>query len=397
MPQSKRVRNEPIHDQQQIQQDQLGPEQQGEDASHLPLSALLSQVLVAYTIEFDNEFEHRMPHRTSKHGRTANSPDAPWLVSLAMWSNCMQFISEEGVTIGELQRLARTGTNLAGMQRWGYIIIETDKTDSQFKQPPLDAVVRPTSAGRKAQDVWRPLFGVIEKRWQERFGNDSIDQLRESLEALTRQFDLNLPDCLPILGYGLYSSGPDQERQASAANDMSRLPLSVLLSRVLLAFAIEFERESDVSLALSANILRVLDRQGVRVRDLPYLTGVSKEAIAMSMSYLEKHGYVVVEPESLGSRVKVLMLTPNGEHAQDMYRQLIWAVEKRWQEQFGTDKIRTLRESLERLVGTSSTQPSPLFKGLEPYPDGWRAAVRKPSALPHYPMVLHRGGFPDGS
>jgi hypothetical protein len=34
-----------------------------------------------------------------------------------------------------------------------------------------------------------------------------------------------------------------------------------------------------------------------------------------------------------------------------------------------------------------------LFRGLEPHPDGWRASVRKPNTLPHYPMVLHRGGF----
>ena len=35
--------------------------------------------------------------------------------------------------------------------------------------------------------------------------------------------------------------------------------------------------------------------------------------------------------------------------------------------------------------------------GLQPYPDGWRAKVRAPETLPHHPMVLHRGGFPDGS
>jgi hypothetical protein len=38
-----------------------------------------------------------------------------------------------------------------------------------------------------------------------------------------------------------------------------------------------------------------------------------------------------------------------------------------------------------------------LFRGLGPYADGWRASVHKPDTLPHYPMVLHRGGFPDGS
>ena len=30
-------------------------------------------------------------------------------------------------------------------------------------------------------------------------------------------------------------------------------------------------------------------------------------------------------------------------------------------------------------------------------PLSWRAAVRRPATLPHYPMVLYRGGYPDGS
>jgi hypothetical protein len=32
--------------------------------------------------------------------------------------------------------------------------------------------------------------------------------------------------------------------------------MSVLLTTILLAFAIEFERDSDISLAISANVLR---------------------------------------------------------------------------------------------------------------------------------------------
>jgi hypothetical protein len=67
----------------------------------------------------------------------------------------------------------------------------------------------------------------------------------------------------------------------------------VLLSRVLLAFAVEFEHESRLSLAIGASVLRVLDTDGVRVRDLPCLSGVSKEAIAMAMGILTKRGLAV--------------------------------------------------------------------------------------------------------
>src|SRR5579875_422696 len=92
----------------------------------LPLSALLSQALVAFTIEFDNEAEHRMPHSTTNYGRPGSALHAPWMVSMVMWWNCLRFVKDEGVTVAELARLARTATNLDGMRRWGYIRIEPD-------------------------------------------------------------------------------------------------------------------------------------------------------------------------------------------------------------------------------------------------------------------------------
>jgi hypothetical protein len=94
----------------------------------LRLPTLLSHAPVAFTIEFDNESERQMRHRTTRHG-SAGSLHAPWLVSLVMWSNCMRFVDEIGLPVGELERRARTATNLAGMQRWGYITIEKDPAD----------------------------------------------------------------------------------------------------------------------------------------------------------------------------------------------------------------------------------------------------------------------------
>jgi DNA-binding MarR family transcriptional regulator len=367
---------------------------------HLPLPTLLSHALVAFMLEFDNETEHRMQHRTTNHGSTAGSLAGPWLVSMVMWANCMQFVEDGGITVREIERLARTKTNWHGMQRWGYIRVEPDSNDSRAKPPRRDWVVRATPGGRKAREVGRPLFGEIEKRWQERFGKDEIEELRESLWEVARQFDVELPDCLPILGYGLFSSGPDDDGASPAGRSDragSRLPLSALLSRVLLAFAIDFERESDVSLAIGANLLRVLNEKGVRVRDLPRLTGVSKESLSMATGILRKKRFAVIEAEEPGSRTKVARLTAKGKEAQDAYRKLLAAIEKHWETRFGGETIDRLRESLERLAGEPGAQTPPLFAGLEPYRDGWRAAKPKPETLPHFPMVLHRGGFPDGS
>jgi hypothetical protein len=329
------------------------------------LSALLSQVLVAFIIELDNEFEHRAPHRTTLRGGTG-----PWLASMAMWSTCMRFVSDEPIALKELERLARTKTNLHGMQRWGYITVG----------PAPPKLICATAKGLKARTVWGPLFEVIERRWEERFGTLQLDQLRESLWALVSRFDLDLPDCLPILGYGLFSVGPNRERSTPVERD---LPLSTLLSRALLTFAMEFERESDLSLAVCANVVRVLDEEGVRLRDIPQLSGVSEEAVAMAMGLLTKKGVVKVE--------QAVRLTPRGAEAKDTYLRRLAILEARWRERFGEDIIDALREAVHPFTGKY------LWGGLEPYPDGWRASVRKPKVLPHYPMVLHRGGYPDGS
>jgi DNA-binding MarR family transcriptional regulator len=339
-----------------------------------------------------------MPHWTTSLGRTARSRHSPWLTSLVMWSNLMRLVREDGVSAGDLLRLARVSkegkhVSLTGMQRWGYIVVAPDPADNRPKPPRRDWVVRPTAAGRMAQHVWRPLFVVIEERWYARFGQDEIGQLRRSLGALVSQFDVDLPEYLPILGYGLFA----EVFPGQIATTTSSINLPALLAQVLLAFTLEFERESDVSLAIGANVLRLVGDEGVPVRDLPRLSGVSKEAIATALGFLEKRRFALIEPDPAASRTKVVRLTPKGRKAQGTYRQLLGVIEKRWLARFGEDAIRNLRQPLERLVGEPTAPHSPLFRGLEPHPGGWRASVRKPETLPHHPMVLHRGGYPDGS
>jgi DNA-binding MarR family transcriptional regulator len=277
---------------------------------------------------------------------------------------------------------------------WGYIVVEPDAAESSSSRFGSGWMVRATPGGLKALETWRPLTGIIEGRWQERFGQDVIVRLQKSLQGMVDTFGGNLPDCLPILGYDLLSNYTDGE---SGRAPEFQYTLPILLSKILLKFATEFESESGVSLAISANVLRVLGEEGVRVRDLPRLTGVSKEAVAASLGRLEERGLIVVEAASSGSRVKTVTLTSRGRIAQDAYNRLVGEIEEKWRARFGKDAVDSLRESLERLDGDATAQHSPLFRGLEPYPDGWRAAVAKPEVLPDYPMVLHRGGFPDGS
>jgi hypothetical protein len=53
----------------------------------------------------------------------------------------------------------------------------------------------------------------------------------------------------------------------------ARLPLSALLSKVLVTFAREFEEASDVSLAICSNVLRLFDDDLVLVREFPRRSG----------------------------------------------------------------------------------------------------------------------------
>jgi DNA-binding MarR family transcriptional regulator len=141
----------------------------------------------------------------------------------------------------------------------------------------------------------------------------------------------------------------------------------------------------------------VLDGDGVRIRDLPRLTGVSKEANAMSAGWLERCACAVAEPDPAARRGKVLRLTAKGRGAQAKYRRVLSETEDAWRATFGAAVIDQLRSGLEVLVGDGVLASSPLAEGLEPYPDNWRAAVNQPDTLPHHPMVLHRGVYPDGS
>ena len=373
---------------------------------HLPLLALLSQALVAFTIEFDNEFEHQVPHRTTNHGASTGSRHVPWLVSRVMWSNFLQFVDAEGTTIRDLRaRLEIPDKNMRTLLTraadwWGYLVIEPKGSNTAARRMHPDAVVRPTPESRTAFQVWPTLDGLVEARWRARFGEDTIDHLRHTLSVIVSQIDVSLSDSLPIVGYGLFSKPLEHKRPVRTANAVANpvgLSLPTLLSRALLWFAIKFEQTSDVSLAISANVLRLLTDEGVPLSDLPRMAAVSKEAIEMSLSFLVKRGYAAVKSKPGGKKGKLVLLTPKGSKANEVYSQLVETIEQQWQALYGERPVALLRESLAQLVGDPSTPPSPLLRCLEPYPNGWRASLPKPDALPHYPMVLHRGGFPDGS
>ena len=140
----------------------------------LRLHALLSQILVALTIEIDNTYERRAPHHTTKGGGFG-----PWLTSYVMWANLLRLVPPDGVATRELA--ARAGFDgprhpgQAGMERWGYLRVAPDgSTSARGRSSTASARVTRTPAAERAVTFWHPLPSEIEDRWVERFGTDSV-------------------------------------------------------------------------------------------------------------------------------------------------------------------------------------------------------------------------------
>ncbi len=349
-----------------------------------PLCALLSQVLVAFTVEFDNEFERRMI-QAGFHGA---------LLSMVLWNNLVRFTTKGPISVRELahQALAPEAQikfQLGCLERWGFVVLQPDSQDDQPLPGRLHRSGRMlrdgwgsgrgirsgwkvllTEKGRKAAELWPPLFGEIERRWQERFGGEDIASLRKALEEILGQMEIELPEGLP----GGWETTPAYP--ARTANRTAPLPLPVLLSQALLAFTLEFDRLSPVPLWLCAGTLRVLGEQPIPAADIPRLTGSSPETSGIGWQIKP---YIVVESSPAGGRGKFVRLSPLGLSAQRGYRDLIAGIEKSWEAKFGGEKTHRLREALLKLFVARAGDRLLISDGLIPGEGTVRSGTQAPA------------------
>ena len=256
------------------------PRSRGGSSAANPLSALLSQALVALTIEMDNLYESRAPHRT-----TALGGSGPWLISYPMSANFLRLVPDEGIPAGELSRRSGRGRRAlspkTGMIRWGYVFLDPPRAGSG-PTVGADLIVRPRRAGRLAAALWADIPEEVESRWRDRFGADLVERLRIETEAVAALAGCALPAYLPVLGPRLVSGPPESAPTPGPA------ALVTALANALHAFAIDAEKGWPVGLAAVANPLRVLGDTPVRLADVPRLSGVSKEATAFASGVLAK-------------------------------------------------------------------------------------------------------------
>jgi DNA-binding MarR family transcriptional regulator len=139
----------------------------------LPLSSLLGRVQAAFAAEFDE--------RLAGVGMGD--------LSLSLGSNVLRHLEEDrGVRLGVLAEMAGVtkqaiSQQVTDLERRGYVVVEPDPADHRAKS------VRLTDKGRESQRVGRPLFGKLEKDWQQRYGTDDVRELRRILEAILEQRD----------------------------------------------------------------------------------------------------------------------------------------------------------------------------------------------------------------
>ena len=357
--------------------------------SHPPLPTLLSQLLVAFTVELDNEFERRMGEAAYPGAR----------LSLVVWANLMRFLVDGPVAVAEFATNARfpqehVKAGLGCLERWGFVTLESTNA-GELSSPPGklrvsrgkrdgwgsgrgirgDWRVVPTVKGLRAIAIWAPLEAEIERRWRERFGADALAKLCGSLQAVVEQFEVELPHGLPvgILVPQEHDFPPRADRSAEVLS--GGLSLSALLSQALFAFANDFDREAGVSLGLCANAIRVLGGEPVREAEIPRLTGCSPETSGIGW---QLRPYIVVEADPEATRGKVVRLSPLGLEVQQKYHLLVEAIELEWQDRYGKRAVGNLRKALEAIREQRDGDRSRLSAGLVP-PAG---VVRAGGAVP---------------
>ena len=338
----------------------------------------VGRLLTAFTIEFDHEAERRMVHRTTV-GTGAGR--GPWLVSMAFWLNFVEFVPDDGWPIADAATWAAI-TNLAGFRRWGYVAVQTVDGDPVDATDP-GAVIRLSKGGRHARKIWLGLNEEIESRWCDRFGATDIAELKGALTP-----DPSLPG-LPVVSM---ADGLRTPQTIPDAVPDDRLPAR--LSATLLRATMAFERDSPLSMVGVADILPFLDAGGTTVAALTDRSRVSRETIDSYAGFLERRLLAARTPDPHG-RGQLLTLTERGEHERR-------EATDRLQEQDPPPAV------ADDLLSRRTTDGSfVLAAGLEPPADGWRtrspyvkrtrAFLADPANLPAQPVILHRGGFADGS
>ncbi|WP_020579734.1 hypothetical protein [Actinopolymorpha alba] len=313
--------------------------------TRLPLSALLSQVLIDLALEYERAGAGVYP-----------------MPSLETWSNLLRCVDAQSVVerqLPELTRLSKRAVRarVGNAVRRGWLQVEGGTPGTRA------AVLGLTDRGWKARSGWPSLADAADRAWRERLGDDLASTLRARLETLVARLDLELthfpapygPSDLRISGGGGIDWSPVPRGGADTVSDLG---LPALLSQALVAYSIDCETQSDVDLASTANVLRFLHQGGLPVAQVSRVGGLSG---------LERHRYVETYRDA---DTQMVRLAERGQRACDRYQPLVAEIDRRWESRYGTERDAALRTVLEAIVARLDLDLPHHAIGVFSHPDG---------------------------
>jgi DNA-binding MarR family transcriptional regulator len=106
----------------------------------------------------------------------------------------------------------------------------------------------------------------------------------------------------------------------------------------------------DIRPAHSINLFRVIDAGGTRPTELARRAGVTPQAMAEIIRYLEGHGYSERVPDPSDGRARIVKLTPRGHEAAAIAGRVFTGLEAKWEEVLGESRMAQLRAMLAELA-----------------------------------------------
>jgi DNA-binding MarR family transcriptional regulator len=97
-------------------------------------------------------------------------------------------------------------------------------------------------------------------------------------------------------------------------------------------------------------VFQFLDDDGTTVSALAGRAGISKQAMAELVVYLEEHGYVTREPNPADRRAKLVLPTGRGREVIDLAQGFVPEGEARLAALIGADRIDLLRSDLDKIL-----------------------------------------------
>jgi DNA-binding MarR family transcriptional regulator len=135
-----------------------------------------------------------------------------------------------------------------------------------------------------------------------------------------------------------------------------RAPLAIQISAVFdslveaLHVALPAAGYPDIRPTHSVNVFRLVDPEGTRPGELARRAGMTPQAMAELVGYLEGRGYLARTPDPTDGRARLVKLTARGRGASEVAGRVFADLEHRWQAKLGAERMAGLRLMLTELA-----------------------------------------------